>query len=148
MFPIKTLLHPTDFSEYAEEGHAVACALAREQNARLVILHVTDKPVVSYLEKASELNPQQVQDKLWETLQWPREMEAGLNIEHRIEEGDAVGQIVRVATEIGSDLIVMGSHGKRGWFSWFTSNVVENVIRKAPCSVLVAKPSKPETGKA
>ena len=96
MFPIKTLLHPTDFSEYAEEAHGVACALAREQNARLVILHVTDKPVVSYLEKASELNPQQVQDKLWETLQWPREMEAGLNIEHRIEEGDAVGQIVRV----------------------------------------------------
>ena len=56
-----------------------------------------------------------------------------------------VGQIVGVATEIGSDLIVMGSHGRKGWFRWFTSSVIENVIRKAPCSVLVAKPA-PNSG--
>ena len=143
MFPIKTLLHATDFSEYAEEAHALACEIARAE-ARLVILHVTEKPVVSYIEKASELNPKQIQDKLWEILQWPREQEAELNVEHRIEEGDAAKQIVRVAAEIHSDLIVMGSHGRKGWFRWFTSSVIEEVIRKAPCSVLVAKPLKPE----
>ena len=146
MFPIKTLLHPTDFSEYAEEAHAMACAIAREQEARLVVLHVTDKPVVSYIEKASELNPKQIQDKLWETLQWPREQEAEINVEHRIEEGDPVKQIVRVAEEIHCDLIVMGSHGRSGWFRWFTSSVIGEVIRKAPCSVLVAKPMKPPVG--
>jgi nucleotide-binding universal stress UspA family protein len=47
---------------------------------------------------------------------------------------------------IRSELIVMGSHGRKGRFLWFTSSVIEEVIRKAPCSVLVAKPMKPEAG--
>lgn len=45
-------------------------------------LHVADKPVVSYIEKASELSPEQLQQKLWETLRWPKECEEGLNVEH------------------------------------------------------------------
>ena len=105
----------------------------------MIVLHVTEKPVVSYIEKATELPAGELQQKLWETLRWPRDRETGITVQHRVEEGDPVARICAVALEIGCDLIVMGTHGRRGLLGWFTSTVTEQVIRKAPCSVLVVK---------
>lgn len=51
-------------------------------------------------------------------------------------EGDPVQQILRMAEETRWDLIVMGTQGLS---RWFTSSVAEQVVRKAACSVLVAK---------
>src|SRR3954452_11138123 len=104
MIRVKTILQPNDFSEYSEDAHGLACAIAREKQARLIVLHVTDKPVVSYIEKATQLPPEEFQKKLWEMLRWPREKEAGLDVEHRVEEGDPVKQILRVAAESRCDL--------------------------------------------
>lgn len=147
MFQANTILIPTDFSDPAEAAHAAACDVARAAGAQLIVLHVTDKPVVSYIEKATELPPDEFQRKLWETLRWPRDREKGLTVQHRVVEGDPVTQIGAVAQEINCDLIVMGTHGRRGLLGWFTSTVTEQVIRKAPCSVLVVK-STDQAGQA
>jgi universal stress protein A len=144
MLMVKCVVHPTDFTEYSEEAHRETCAMAREQKAKVIFLHVAEKPVVSYLGNASELPPEKFQEKLWEAIQWPRESEAGLNVEHRFEEGDPVKQIVRVCTETNCDLVVMGTRGKTGISRWFTSSVAEEVVRKSPCSVLVVKPRTAE----
>ena len=40
MLPIRTILHPTDFSPPSGHAFRVACALARDYAARLVLLHV------------------------------------------------------------------------------------------------------------
>ena len=48
MLPIKTILHPTDFSEQAGYGFQMACALARDYGARLVVCHVYQPPPVVY----------------------------------------------------------------------------------------------------
>ena len=45
MYPIRTILHPTDFSGPAQAAFRVACSLAREHGARLVVLHVLTPPV-------------------------------------------------------------------------------------------------------
>ena len=45
MLPIKTILHPTDFSKPSEYALRFACALARDYQARLVLLHVVEPPV-------------------------------------------------------------------------------------------------------
>jgi nucleotide-binding universal stress UspA family protein len=47
MFPIQTVLHPTDFSPYSDLALQMAGALARDHRARLVILHVVRPPVRS-----------------------------------------------------------------------------------------------------
>jgi nucleotide-binding universal stress UspA family protein len=88
MWPIKTILNATDFSEVSNEAHEAACALARQHRARLIVLHVAEKPVISYIERASELSHEEFQQKLWDTLRWPRDQETGLTVEHRVEEGD------------------------------------------------------------
>src|SRR5436305_649865 len=73
----------------------------------------------------------------------PQDCEAGLNVEHRVVEGDPVKQILGVAQETGCDLLVMGTRGVTGLSRWFTTSVAEEVVRQAPCSVLVSKLDKP-----
>src|SRR5436305_983894 len=45
MIPIKSILHPTDFSQPSEYALRFACALARDYKARLLLLHVVEPPV-------------------------------------------------------------------------------------------------------
>jgi nucleotide-binding universal stress UspA family protein len=141
MLPAKIILHPTDFSEPASQAHAVACALARDWNAQLIVLHVADKPVISYIEKASDLPPDEFQCKLWETLQCPKEVEKGVNVDHRVVEGHPVQQILQVAREVQADLIVLGTHGHRGLLHWFKTNITDHIVRDAHCSVLIERSS-------
>jgi len=48
MLPIRTILHPTDFSDRSGYALQLAAALSRDHAARLVILHVIPRPVVAY----------------------------------------------------------------------------------------------------
>ena len=48
MLPIKTVLFPTDFSDRAEYAFQLACALARDYGARLILCHVHNIPPVVY----------------------------------------------------------------------------------------------------
>ena len=48
MLPIHTILHPTDFSDRSACAFRVACALARDYNAHLVVLHVDHLPLELY----------------------------------------------------------------------------------------------------
>src|SRR5262249_62312954 len=48
MLPIHTILPPTAFSPRSHSALHLACALARDYNARLVVLHVTVQPTVAY----------------------------------------------------------------------------------------------------
>jgi nucleotide-binding universal stress UspA family protein len=139
MWPVKTILCPTDFAETSEATLRAAYQLARDRNARLVALHVAPKSVVKHVETVSELAPEQARAKLWEAIRRPRPEEAELNVDHRLEEGDPAQGILRVAEQTGCELIVMGLHDKSGWTRWLTGGVAETVIQKAPCSVLIVK---------
>jgi nucleotide-binding universal stress UspA family protein len=57
--------------------------------------------------------------------------------------GDPVAEIVRVATDIHADLVVMGTHGRRGIRRLVLGSVAEGVVRRAQCDVLVVR--QPET---
>jgi nucleotide-binding universal stress UspA family protein len=87
----------------------------------------------------SELPPRESQEKLWEAIRRPRPEEQGVDVEHRLVEGDPAAEILKMAAQTGCDLIVMGTHGRSGLPRWFTGSVAEEVIRHAPCPVLIAK---------
>lgn len=48
MMPIHAILHPTDFSKQSEFAFQLACSLARDYDADLLVLHVVTPPVVMY----------------------------------------------------------------------------------------------------
>ena len=131
MLSIETILHPTDFSERSGHALQLACSLARDHGARLIVLHVMPVPLVQekrlYREEmASELN-------------WLGASDAQVRVEHRLEEGDAATQILRVAQETGCDLIVLGTHGRTGLGRLLMGSVAEQVLRTATCPVLTVR---------
>ena len=64
MLALRTILHPTDFSDRSQYAFWLACALARDYGARLIVLHVADVPIVAYGEGVIPLNPEEVREAL------------------------------------------------------------------------------------
>lgn len=139
MLPLATILHPTDFSEHSEFAFRVASALARDYNARLILLHVIAPPMVVY---AGGPVPAEMWPSVEEVKENLRKMEGRthhVRVESQVMEGDPVDMILRAAEETHSDAIVMGTHGRTALSRLLLGSVAESVIRKAPCPVLTAK---------
>ena len=142
---IRTILHPTDFSDCSRYAFRLAGMLAREQGARLIVLHVkpTLGPMVAYGEALTELEPEGSQEKLLEVLHRLRLSDPKVQVEHRLVEGQGAEQILRQADEIGADLIVMGTHGRRGVGRLLLGSVAARVVAQAVCPVLTVRAAKP-----
>jgi nucleotide-binding universal stress UspA family protein len=138
MTPIRTILCPLDVAEPCEPAFHLACALARDQGARVVVLHVYPPPCC-HGDVVAQRPPDSGRDTLEHLLR--RYRAAGLSggVQHRLEEGEPIREILRVAREIPADLIVMGTHGRGGLPRLLLGSVAENVLRAAPCPVLMVK---------
>jgi nucleotide-binding universal stress UspA family protein len=64
---------------------------------------------------------------------------AGVIADHRIIDGPAAAAIVREARRICAELVVVGSHGSTGLRRLLRGSVAEEIVRTAPCSVLVVR---------
>jgi nucleotide-binding universal stress UspA family protein len=136
MLGIRTILHPTDFSPLARRAFEVACSLAQDYKARLVLLHVHEPPV-----PMGELVPTEtpdVRDYLLRELN-SLETPADVTVDRQLEIGAVVEGILFVAGERKCDLIVIGTHGRGGLGRVLLGSVAESVLRKAPCMVLTVK---------
>lgn len=145
MEPIRTILHPTDFSASADHAFRLACSLARDHGARLVVLHVTAPayPIVPEMVAippvAVELPTEEERENLRERLEAIRPAGEDVAIEHRLETGSVVDLITTVAEETGAEWIVMGTHGRTGLNRLLMGSVAEQIVRRAPCPVLTVK---------
>jgi nucleotide-binding universal stress UspA family protein len=133
MFPVKTLLHPTDLSEASRHAFDLACQIARDRSARIVALHVVPPS-----------NRHSTEVVIGNPLAGFHEIAPDVSLETRVEKGDPAGAILRMAEEMKSDLIVMGTHGRTGLSHWFTEHVVDQVVQRAACAVLTMRSPFPE----
>jgi nucleotide-binding universal stress UspA family protein len=140
MLPIRTILHPTDFSEQAQHAFAAACSLARDHGSRLVVLYIRAPVVAAY----GEMGPI-VPDPVWTPADVKAALDAlhlpdpGVEIEYRVAEGEPATQIINQARALGASLIVMGTHGRTGLGRLLLGSVAEAVLRKSPCPVLTLR---------
>ncbi len=148
MLPIRIILHATDFSESSAYAFRLACSLARDYSARLVMLHVAEQPVVVPIDGSTFLPPPLDRERLLKDLQCWQAQEPGVRIEYRLAEGDPAAEIVRAAAETGCDLIVMGTHGRAGLGRLLLGSVAEQVLRRAPCPVMTMKIPHPQAQSA
>jgi universal stress protein A len=139
MLRITTILHPTDFSPRSEHAFQMACSLARDHGGRVIVLHVAELPLVAPGDAMIHPPPGGIREAIADQLRGVQAPDARVPIEHRLEEGDPVAQILRVAQESKCDLIVMGTHGRTGLTHLLMGNVAEQIVRKATCPVLVVK---------
>jgi nucleotide-binding universal stress UspA family protein len=145
MLPIHTILHATDFSEHSTCAWQLACALTRDYGSRLIALHVAPRPVLVGAEGALPPHPDLHLEGARTQLERLAVPAGNVRAERRLEEGDPAAQILRVATEVHADLIVMGTHGRTGLSRLVMGSVAEEVVRKSPCPVLTVKTPVPES---
>jgi nucleotide-binding universal stress UspA family protein len=143
MFSPKIILHPTDFSDCSNWALQIASDVALKYTAQMIVLHVVETigPAnVTFGEVEKQLEPQGYLDRLWNDL---RNVKPQLPADHPAEylliEGDPARGIERIADERHCDLIVMGTHGRRGLGRILMGSVAEQVSRRASCAVLTVK---------
>jgi nucleotide-binding universal stress UspA family protein len=139
MLSIRSILHPTDFSQHSEAAFGLACSLAPDYNARLLVVYVKHPEVVIGEMYTLPPEPAEVWVALREQLSRLRPPDSTIQVEHRLEEGDPAMEILRIAQEDKCDLVVMGTHGRTGVGRLLMGSVAEQVVRKAPCPVLTVK---------
>jgi nucleotide-binding universal stress UspA family protein len=144
MLPIHTILHPMDFSEHSYYAFRLACSLAREYGARLVVLHVAELPPVLSGEGVLMLPPDYDLKPLRNQLQQLESENPEVQMEHRLVQGYAIEEILRAAVETKCDLIMMGTHGRTRLGRLLMGSVAEQIVRRAPCPVLTVKMPQPQ----
>jgi nucleotide-binding universal stress UspA family protein len=136
MLPIHTILHPTDFSERSECAFRLACAMARDHGARLVVVHVV--PPADEVEIVRRADAA-FYEQLWGRIHLLRPADPAVPVEYRMADGEPGKEILHAAEECGCNLIVMGTHGRTGLRRLLMGSVAEEVMRSAPCPVLTVK---------
>lgn len=146
MKAFRRILHPTDFSRASGAAFAKALALAKENRAELLLVHVLlpSTPFVGNgyvspktyeeLEVAARRGAERQLDRLLRKARSAKTRVKGLLLE-----GVAYEQIARVARRKRADLIVLGTHGRTGFSRFFLGSVAERVIPLAPCPVLTVR---------
>ena len=140
---IKSILFPTDFSEYNEAALKLASTLASESKATLYIIHVHDVQGLSAAAgEFSYLDAPTWQEQLRnaeEQLENVVPSLPGLSYERQCLTGNPVVEILKFVDDHNVDLIVMASHGRTGLPRLLMGSIAEGVMRKAPCPVLIVK---------
>jgi nucleotide-binding universal stress UspA family protein len=136
---IRTILHPTDFSESSAAAFDLACTLAQAQGARVHVLHVARHPMIVPVTSPPG-GPEQYREDLADQLEGIQAADPGVLVEHQLLFGrDPTAEILRVAGQLNADLIVMGSHGRAGLVRLLLGSVAEQVLQRAPCPVVIVK---------
>jgi nucleotide-binding universal stress UspA family protein len=136
---IRKILFPTDLSPASNAALRHAAALARGNDASLLILHVEEPPLAygggEMFYSVGEINTDALQAMLDKVV--PHD--PAVRVERRLVIGDPASEIPRIAKEENVDLIVMGTHGRTGLLRLLMGSVAELVVRRAHCAVLTVR---------
>lgn len=145
MATIATILCAVDFSEPSRQAAAYAQALALRLGARLVCLYVA--PSVGTVDErnlsgaaASQLTDDITAGAGQVMGVFVRENFPGQQVDARIVQGDPAQVLVATAAEVRADLLIMGTHGRKGLERLVFGSVAEKVLKTAGCPVLTVRP--------
>lgn len=143
----KRILCPTDFSPAADAALTWATSLAQEADAELIVLHVMEAPVVSELEgfPRSGLAAYRREYEEWTTSRLraavPDTARTCCTVREMMSSGTPHLEILRMAGEHQSELIVMGVSGHRGVGDRIFGSTTQHVVRASACPVLTVRGS-------
>ena len=140
---LKSVLIATDFSEASEKPLRHALAIARHYGAKFYLLHVVTSlgftlvgpDAVSAATEAVWRDARQLEGTLIQSGSL-----AGLRHEVIVCQGDVWKELEKVVRQEQVDLLVIGTHGRRGFGKLFLGSVAEQIFRHADCLVLTVGP--------
>ena len=160
MKAIRKILVPVDYSSHSQEAIRAAAELANRCDASITIAHVFElltgvEATLAYSLPEGYLlfTPQQIDDltreyaKLLAGAKRDAEAAGARKVDTRELQGVPAFAILELAKADGYDLIVMGTHGRRGFGRVMLGSVAERVLREAPCPVLTVRAEEPAAEK-
>jgi len=137
MYPFRKILVATEFDSSSRGALDLGSGLAREYAAELVIAHsieifvptypIAMMPELSSIEGQAKVGLDRVVERIEAV--WPR-------VEGVLLWGSPAEQIIRYAEQHEIDLVVVGTHGRKGPSRWLLGSVAERVTRWCPTPVL------------
>ncbi len=145
MKPFKRILMATDFTHASKPAFEEALGLAKKNGSQLLIAHAYRPPNMSIADAVAggaydEWNENlraRVAEKLQGLVDEARQ--AGVLAEPLVLAGSAEEAIVDSAKQNKADLVVMGTHGRKGVSRFFLGSVASRVISTAPCPVMTVR---------
>ncbi len=139
----RNILVPVELGSHAAPVLDYAVALAAKLDAKLHLLHVASRPLIG-----SEVSIAVAETAMGDLMaQWQQQLD--LLVAARASKapfaptmlrvGDPANVIVEVANELHADLLVMGTHGRRGVARLLLGSVAESVARSSDCPVLLLR---------
>lgn len=134
------ILVPLDGSKFSEKALLHACDIAKNYQARLILLYVVEKSVpINLLDRKNYLeilrkfgNRVLIKSKETTTLQ-------GVDSKIIMKEGNITNEIVKLAKKEQCNLIIVGSKGLGATARFFLGSVSNKLANNSPCSILIVK---------
>ncbi|MFK7950604.1 MAG: universal stress protein [Saprospiraceae bacterium] len=144
---MKKILFPTDFTATSENAFRYALHIANQFNASIATVHTFTAPIVGttpmvMVEEMTELTEQYEMQEYQEFNKKMHQVadDLGLShirIDHTLEYGLAVEEIVRMSKKEQCDIIIMGTDGQDGFGRWLFGSHAAKVVDKATVPVLI-----------
>jgi nucleotide-binding universal stress UspA family protein len=133
------ILAAVDGSSYSERAFEKALTLAKDNESELILLSVVDYPPEYFAEA-----PQVIEKELSKRSEYLAKLEErckkeGVKARKFLKEGSAEDKILETAEETSSQLIVMGTYGRKGIKRLLMGSTTERVLSEGICPVLVVK---------
>ncbi len=151
MIDVKKILFPVDFTSSSKKVLPFAKFLADKLGASLHLVHVVrgaedfagfDMGAAWYASFEQELikGAEKAMDRFIQ-----EELEGKEDVSWSVVMGDVVEEILKEVEKIGADMIVIGTHGRKGLEKIVFGSVAREVVIKASCPVLTVNPFKAKT---
>ena len=149
MFAPKNILVPTDFSVYADNALKQAIDIAKQNKSTIYLFHVIDdgfrQCAVDYclnegdVQRIYKDSIKNAMDKLQQEAKKITDNQSGIEIVFDTIRGIPYEEILKEQEAKGIDLIVIASHGKTGILKNLLGGVVDKVMKRAKCQVLLVR---------
>jgi nucleotide-binding universal stress UspA family protein len=141
MIQIKNVLCPIDFFAASERALRYSIGLARNYDATLHVLHVVSPVLPASYEFSVntadlvETFKKQAEDRMGEVRTDAHN--EGIRVETIVRVGDVDAELADAVDQSDADLLVMGTHGRRGFERWFLGSVTERLLRHCAVPILM-----------
>ncbi len=134
------LLLAIDDSKFSVAATQAVIAQYRPQGTEVKVLNVVDLAIPIPTSYADAFHQESLKHGQ-ELVQRAERLlnKAGYKTQTAVEEGDPKSKIIDQATQWKAELIIMGSHGRKGLARFLMGSVAEGVVRHAPCSVEIVR---------
>ncbi|MCF2444090.1 universal stress protein [Dyadobacter sp. CY345] len=138
---MKRILVPCNFSSQVETAFKFALEIAAVREAQIIVLTVLKEFDSNKLNEAENLKFQITENENRFKILLEKQAMNRVKVTHLLRSGKITPLILSIIDEEEIDLVIMGTHGSRGWDEFFMGSNIEKIVRTSPVPVFAVKNS-------